>query len=101
MATICLKHNLYTLRHTINKYLAHRSWNICPFLLHPLPKFWCALGVPFALPWFSLGINSQVFNGIKIRWLYTMPNHIFHSVITSYWLSQLDTWGLYVARMYT
>ena len=99
MATIHLKHSCYTLRHTIHKYLAHRSWNIGPFLLHSLPKFWCALGVPFALPQLSLGIISQVFNGIKVKWFQAMPNHIFHGVITKFWLSQLDTWGHYLARM--
>ena len=99
MATIHLKHSCYTLRHTIHKYLAHRSWNIGPFLLHSLPKFWCALGVPFALPQLSLGIISQVFNGIKVKWFQAMPNHISHGVITNFWLSQLDTWGHYLARM--
>ena len=100
MANICPKHSLDTLRHTLNQVLAYRSWNLCPFLLHPLPKFQYSLGVPFVLPQPSLGMVPQVLNGIKVRWFHAMPNYLFLGPRTNPWLSQTCAQGHYLARIY-
>ena len=77
--------------------LLHQS---CSTPFHHLSKLQYSLKVPFVLPWFSLGVVSQVFNEIKVRQFQTTQNKLFHDVITNFQLSQTCTWGHYFAKIY-
>ena len=100
IAPLDLHHSCNPPRHALNQILAYCCINLVPLLFHPSSKFEYSLRVPFVLLQPSVGMISQVFNGIKVRWFQTMLNHLFHDFIAKILLSQTCPWGHYLARIH-